>query len=294
MKKVHFRFLFVAFICIGCLGTAVFLQCAQKYLFLRYAIPQVDKQPDNNPANCTAKGPGQKRVVFVGDSITMGTVSGNYVDMLGERLDADKYDLVNAGINSQLSYNILQRLDEVIACEPDYVFVLIGTNDVNAVILEGNAEGYINGQNLPQPPSAAWYRENMTVIATKLKVETKAQIVLLSLPTVGELPDSHAYQLSAEYSAIVQEVAEDTAVSYLPLHETMDTYLRQQPGIRTGYSEDWLQLVNDGIRRHYLYRQSFNAIGQRNGFLLHTDPLHLNTTGATIIADLLLPVLVGE
>lgn len=275
-------------------GTAVFLHYAQKYVFLRYAIPQADKLPENTPANCTPKTSGQKRAVFVGDSITMGTVSGNYIELLAEQLDSNQYDLVNAGINSQLAYNILQRLDEIIQCAPDFVFVLIGTNDLNAVALEENAAGYVNGQNLPQAPSAAWYRKNLTAIANTLKAETDAQIVLLSLPTLGEIPESEAYELSVEYSQIVKEVAEETAVTYLPLNETMDTYLRQQPGERQGYGKKWYELVLDGIRRKFLYQQSLDAIGKRNGYLLHTDPLHLNTTGAQMIVDLIRPILETE
>lgn len=275
-------------------GTAVFFRYAQKYAFLRYAIPQADKRPENDPTHCTPKSDGQKRVVFVGDSITMGTVSANYVELLAERLDPEQYDLVNAGINSQLAYNILLRLDEVIQCEPDFVFVLIGTNDMNAVALDGNADGYINGQNLPQAPSAAWYRENLMSIVTQLKKEPGAQIILLSLPPLGELPESAAYQLSAEYSEIVKEVAEETAVSYLPLHESMDTYLQQRSGERRGYGENWYDLVLNGIQRRFLYRQSFDAISKRNGYLLLTDSLHLNNTGANMIVDLVFPILEDE
>ena len=224
----------------------------------------------------------------------MGTVSGNYIEILAKELDSTQYDLINAGINSQLAYNILQRLDEVIQCDPDFIFVLIGTNDMNAVALEGNAADYISGQNLPQSPSADWYRENLTAIATKLTTESEAKIILLSLPTLGEAQNSAAYQLSAEYSQIVKEVAQETAVTYLPLHETMDTYLQQQSGERQEYNEDWYELVLDGIKRKFLYRQSLDAIGKRNGYLLHTDPLHLNTAGAQMIVDLILPILEAE
>ena len=70
-------------------------------------------------------------IVCVGDSITRGEVSYNYVDRLEARL-GDRYEVINAGINSELSYEVLQRLDQVIACEPELVTVLIGTNDANA------------------------------------------------------------------------------------------------------------------------------------------------------------------
>jgi len=39
--------------------------------------------------------------------------------------------------------------------------------------------------------------------------------------------------------------------------------------------------------KRYLLRREWNAIGQEAGFQLHIDYLHLNTTGAIIVADLI-------
>ena len=264
---------------------------AENFAFLHYARHQADAFPENNPSNCVPKQQEQKRAVFLGDSITMGRVSFNFVDLLAEKLDPEKIDLVNAGVNSQLAYNVLQRLDEVIACDPDFVFVLIGTNDLNAVALEGNEVGYMQGQKLPQKPSPEWYRENLAAIATTLQAETDADVYLLSLPPLGEQIESDAYQLSTEFSGIVEEVAAETAVSYLPLHESMTSYLEQQSGERRGYDSDWNELVVRGITQQFLYRQSLDTISERNGFLLLTDSMHLNSTGANMIVDLVLPIL---
>ena len=267
---------------------------AENFVFLHYARHQADAPPENNPANCLPKQDGQKRAVFLGDSITMGRVSVNFVDLLAEKLDAENIDLINAGINSQLAYNVLQRLDEVIACDPDFVFVLIGTNDLNAMALEGNEVGYMQGQKLPQKPSPQWYRENLAAIATTLKAETEADVYLLSLPPLGERIESDAYQLSAEYREIVAEVAAETAVSYLPLHESMTSYLEKQPGERRGYGEEWNELIVEGITQQFLYRQSLDTISKRNGFLILTDSVHLNSTGANMIVDLVYPYLSEE
>ncbi len=279
------------------LGTAVVYRYRRYVLnaaFLYYALPQADKLPHNNPASCMPKEIGQKRVVFVGDSITMGTVSVNYIDLLSPRLDTEAFDFINAGVNSQLAYNVVQRLDAVIACNPDFVFVLIGTNDLNAVALPGNADAYVHGQNLPQTPSPEWYRENLTVIATRLREETSAEVALLSLPPLGEQVDSEVYQLSVAYSEIVKGVAANTAVSYLPLHESMTGYLNQQVGTRQGYSENWNELVVNSMYSHFLYKQSLDKISQQNGYLLLTDSIHLNSAGAKMVVDLILPILEEE
>jgi lysophospholipase L1-like esterase len=77
--------------------------------------------PANNPKsflkNKEIACPGRKRIVVIGDSITHGNVSANYVQMLGDRLrkrDGKLFDIINAGINSDFAWNVLQRLEDVI------------------------------------------------------------------------------------------------------------------------------------------------------------------------------------
>ncbi|MGY4857374.1 SGNH/GDSL hydrolase family protein [Cryobacterium sp. AP23] len=73
-------------------------------------------------------------VVCAGDSITHGFMSASCLSLLQDRLGADGYEFVNAGINSDLAWNLLQRLDAIIACQLEVVTILIGTNDVAAHI----------------------------------------------------------------------------------------------------------------------------------------------------------------
>ena len=68
-------------------------------------------------------------MVCVGDSITEGVGSADWVAMLRTRLGGD-VQIVNDGIAGDLSWNALQRLDAAIQCEPEVVILLIGTNDV--------------------------------------------------------------------------------------------------------------------------------------------------------------------
>ena len=42
-----------------------------------------------------------------------------------------------------------------------------------------------------------------------------------------------------------------------------------------------------GFARRFLLGASFGEISQKNGFLLVTDYLHLNETGARMVADLI-------
>ena len=80
--------------------------------FRSYIVKKINKEPKNSPENYLLSrglsGDTKTRVVVcVGDSITYGTVSFNYVDLLSGRKDLKGFTFVNAGSNSFLTYNVL-------------------------------------------------------------------------------------------------------------------------------------------------------------------------------------------
>lgn len=60
-------------------------------------------------------------IIFLGDSITA---------------NAPFYskNLINRGINSDLTYGVLMRLDEIIKRNPKKVFIMVGINDIDHVV----------------------------------------------------------------------------------------------------------------------------------------------------------------
>jgi lysophospholipase L1-like esterase len=256
-----------------------------------YGLYRAQKKPDNSPAHFlegkSAKTES-KIIVCIGDSITHGRVSYNYVDLLSRRLGAPGYALINAGINSELAYNVLQRLDEIIRCEPDFITILIGTNDANASLSEANGKRAVKNMKLPKMPTAEWFRENLIKICSQLKSRTKAKIALLSLPPIGEDFRDAAYKRTTSYSTIIREVASRERVAYLPLHETVTDYLKDQNHRpKLSYDKGWQSVMYRGIFLHILLGRSFDKISSSNGFLVVTDFLHLNSRGAEMVADLI-------
>src|SRR5690606_80868 len=63
-----------------------------------------------------------KDVIFLGNSITAGTDWHELLDMPNAK---------NRGISGDITFGVLERLDEVIEGKPAKVFVLIGINDVS-------------------------------------------------------------------------------------------------------------------------------------------------------------------
>ncbi|NMC04639.1 MAG: hypothetical protein GYA24_05475 [Candidatus Lokiarchaeota archaeon] len=239
--------------------------------------------------------PGRKRIVLAGDSITHGHVGSDYSILLKRRLEKSGHvaDIINAGINSRLAWNILQDIDDIVACNPDHVTILIGTNDVHSTLDPFNEKMYIKQWKLPQVPDAAWYRKNIEEIISTLKDLTKARIAILSLPTIGENPDDPAFQAGQSYSRIAKEVATSTGVTYLPLCEMMTARVKERPS-KTRYSarrQYTMQLVQMFLHYHGV---PYSWISRAFKFRFHVDFLHLNNAGARMVAELIEKFVLGD
>lgn len=251
---------------------------------------QARKLPDNNPtAFLEGKHAvsGNKIVVCIGDSITHGRVSCDYVDELSRRLSPAGYVFINAGINGEFAYNVLRRIDQVIACNPEYVTILIGTNDANATLSDDNAGSGMREMGLPQRPDKEWYRQNLRAVCAKLKANTRARIALLSIPPIGEDRASTPFLRAVQFSAVIRETAAAQKITYLPLNELMAGYLQRHGAAPAlDYTNHQYVMYKD-IFKHYVLGKSYNEIARANGFLLVTDFLHLNCTAAGMTADLI-------
>jgi len=224
-------------------------------------------------------------VVCLGASIVRGQVSYNFVKLLNQRMAKDEFQFINAGVAGDQAYNMLMRLDSVLTYQPDFVVILVGTNDVTAMLSPTLARISRLTRKYPQPPSAEFYQVNMLRIVKKLKEKTSAIIGLISLPILGEDLGSISNQSIREYNAIIKNIADGEQVSYLPVFEHQEEYLRsvQQGSGRRYENSDMLSFK--ALARHYLLRQSLDEISQKHHFLLVTDGIHMNSLGSTFIAD---------
>lgn len=224
--------------------------------------------------------------VCAGDSITRGSVSSSYVDLLASRLG--DWDFANAGVNAELAYNLAERLDDIVALDPDAVTILIGTNDVLSTFGLRAALGYMAAKRLPEQPSSQFFRENLTAIVRSLKRRTRARIALFSLPPIGEEPSHYAYIRTEEYSRVVEAVARSEGVAYLPLRERLCAYIESLPCGKEKplpFKEFGRAQLRAGRMQRYLGK-SLDEISAANRFHILVDGVHLNSHGAAIAAEL--------
>ncbi|MGZ5287736.1 MAG: GDSL-type esterase/lipase family protein [Flavisolibacter sp.] len=97
-------------------------------------------------------------IIFLGNSITAGT---DWMELLG------RSDVRNRGISGDISYGILERLDEVTEGKPAKVFVLIGINDISRNIPDSlilsNYKKIIHHIRRESPATAIYFHTLMPV-----------------------------------------------------------------------------------------------------------------------------------
>jgi len=260
------------------------------FLLLQKILRRDGRQGGRAVVTGTTAGTVKAVVACLGASATDATGSYDWIRDLAQRPNNAFLRFYRFAEGGDLAYNGLQRLPDIVNCYPDYVIILLGDNDIFALISKKVAQFDRLTKHLPNQPSPEWYRENMQAIVRRLKSDTSARIALCSLIPIGEDPgSSNPFQAAAnrrieEYSAILKDIAHQEAVSYLPLYERMHELILASPG-RAFTSFDFLPFYRDVFRQFVLHK-NHDEIGQLNGWRFHRDGIHLNSLSGKILADL--------
>ncbi len=157
------------------------------------------------------------QILFLGDSITEGC---NFKELL-------PFQVINRGIAGDVTFGVLNRLDEVISLRPRKLFLLIGINDIGSGIGTGAIAG------------------NIRQIISRLHDGTpETKIYLQSLfPTRGrtERPNSRIQELNAE----LKDIAEEMNCTYIDLYPL----LLIDGELGSEYTLDGLHLTGLGYNR---------------------------------------------
>ena len=252
-----------------------------------YTIYKFSQPPKNRPKDYQRQDKNRQLVACLGDSNTQGTMAYNFVNELATSMGEEGYDFINAGVNGDLVYNVLNRLDEVIICDPDYIIILIGTNDILAQLNKPNEIKFELKKHLPMKPNEAWFISNLTAVISKLKANTRAKIAILSLPLISEDTDSFAFKQAIEYSQQIQKIAQLEQITYLPLNEWQLKFLEENRETKRKKVKTSPFAFFMPSFKHYVLRKSWEEISQEAGLILTVDTVHQNKIAASMIEQLI-------
>lgn len=222
-------------------------------------------------------------VVCAGDSITQGVGSANWVRLLHDDLGPQGYAFVNAGRSGYLSHSLLRELDDVIACRPDVVTVMIGTNDVMASMDDGWRASY-KKQEPPSDPTVETYRQWLGEIVRRLVSETSARVALIEIPPVGEDLDSAWNQRVDAVNQVVRDVAAEHGADVLPLNARLQELIRDSSTAQP--FDGTVKEIRSSLFQRLVLRRGWDTISARAGRVVLTDNIHLNDRAAREVAAL--------
>lgn len=271
---------------LGIIAALVFL-LSSVMIYLLIIIRQPHPQNPENFLKDKAQDSGKIRVLCAGDGVTRGNLGADYFMRLQERLGEEEYSFINAGVNFDLSENLLNRLPEIVACNPHIILILVGNNDLHASMTASNQRNYQQFKKLSRPASIEHFEQNLSQIFKVCLSRSPAKVAVFSLPVLGEHLEEQANYLGDQYAAVIERLAQQYGVEYLPLREEQEAFIEsveayepEQP-YEAGF---WLTFKL--LIRRFLLGHNVDRITASQGFLFTPDYLHLNSRGADLVADL--------
>ena len=268
-----------------------FLTILSLVIFSGCMLYQINKNPMHPRHYISNKEYNKKLVVFAGNSITHGRVGYDWVRSLSLN-DTSKIYL-NAGMNGDLAWNVNQRIDEIIKCDPDLVFLLIGSNDAMGSLSKEAGEFYIKFKNLPLLPALDWYEKNYDQILQKLLKSTSAKIILITIPWVGEHEDSKIISIIKEHNKVIKKLSLKYELKVLPFFDEMGKLIlsKHQQNNSTETIPVYTRKKNAplsvfGILKYYRLGFSWNEIGDKNNLSATFDFIHLNERSGILLENL--------
>lgn len=205
------------------------------------------------------------KVIFFGDSLTWGGYGGDYVAEIRQRV-ADKHDIINAGVGGNTVLNLHRRLEsDVLAHEPDAVFIMVGGNDAVA---------------FSQPDTRPYYRKSMGLEEGFLSetefvqhyrdmlMQLQAHFiqVYIGLPPIESNPTVAAAQ--RKFNALTEEAAHAYNIPILDLYaHFMPAQVPQRPPVNTRF----IQQIADRERSGWNQWEQAQA---EHGYAFSFDGVH--------------------
>eukprot|EP00977_Amphora_coffeiformis_P016017 scaffold4855_cov195-Amphora_coffeaeformis.AAC.2 len=252
-------------------------------------------------------------LVCLGDSITHGTASHSYTVDIPTQLTsalampppkatsifADPLWVVNCGQNHITTHTVWrERLNKALDCHPDYILILIGTNDVRAMYKKSWGAQVKRINELPEIPTLATFTRNFHGILSHIQqASPMTQVGVCTLPPLGENIKSDANKLVRQANDAIAQAVEQAGDKFtlIPVFDRFETILEKE-GKRTdllalspfltAFMAGTYQLIPGMIKR--------NTLGSLVGHKLLCDGIHLNERAGAELVELIVEWLVTK
>ena len=212
------------------------------------------------------------KVALIGDSLTEGRPGVSFVNILKEKFPSDSFVKLGkpgASVKSLYSRLIKTGLD----ADFDVSFLWIGTNDVYSKLLKIQAQ-----------PVAENHDEFIELYEQVLKIvmPSTKKVVTVSPSIVGEHIENQTNKEIKELSVLIQSLSEKELIDYMNLQTIFEKELANRNS-STYISTNPFRVMFDVF--FYKSEARIDRLSNERGLKLTLDGIHLNSTGARIVAD---------
>ena len=265
---------------------AVAIMVAAAFLFVSRIISLPPQGRAIDYINSKSKK-NQRIIACIGDSLTHGNIGQSWVDYLRQEFPNDVF--LNDGINGNTAWQVIQRLDPILQCQPDLIILLIGTNDALGSFDINSGLRYKKNNELPEVPTLEKYKEHLNELIEKIGIQSK--ITICTLPPIGENVNSEVNKHVNVFNDYIKLIANKKNLSLLPVSDALWSEINSRTyPITLDFNSKAIPLmmkrILGGIFHHYLFKKSWNDISRAKGQWILFDQIHLNERGAEIVYKL--------
>lgn len=240
-------------------------------------------KPPNYPDFSKINKVGKPVFIAFGDSLSQGNMSANWVNLLETK--RPDLQVFNAGMNADLTDTLLTRIDDIIACKPQIISLLIGSNDVMATLSPARMARYYELGKITEDAYFEGFESNYRKIIEILLSETEAKILVVSLPPITEDFNFIGNQKADQYSETIKQIAAEYCLTYVPFREKLKENMPTSYGQIEDFENSVTLLRKAAVKKNFL-GQTWNEISQSRKAKYMTDNIHLNDDAAEILAEM--------
>ncbi|GAX17359.1 hypothetical protein FisN_10Lh232 [Fistulifera solaris] len=288
------------------LGLASFLFLCITFISSEAASAPPANSPDQFEAWVRRKGARKPVLLCLGDSLTHGTVSSSFTPDIPYKLSStlglspptqnffmDPLWVVNAGQNCITTHGILhERLHRALGCFPDFVLIMIGTNDMQCLVNGSLAKAIVKINKLPEVPTMEIYERNLTKIIDYIHNHTpQTQIGVCTLPPMGENLDANPNRIVRQANEVIERVVKKAPgkVTLIPVYSRFESILEKKSKKSGSKFEYHYLLSSIQVPLFYMIPAIFdwNRLASLCGNTLLVDGLHLSEKGRDELVNLI-------
>ena len=221
------------------------------------------------------------RIAFLGASLIEGSISAPLPPRVIARLGRDDIQVLNAGVNGDLAWNVARRAPAAVAWKPDVLFIMAGSNDVLASLTESRARRYMRWKKLPQAPDAQFSCDSFDALFDA--VGTVPRVIVGTIPPLGEDLDGDACARVRTINEMIAQAASKRGWTVADVYTAIAA--RIGSGGRPLPGRD--HLVLSAILQRLILRRSYESIARTHGFRALSDGIHLTEGSADAAADVI-------